>query len=138
LQSSEELGQSRLVRAWNTFAGVAPFGEFVGNDHSAAIQFQRLRRGYVLFQSPTLFTGSNFWCDASSDGGCSSEPVAETINVKPDVNQFTSVSGTHVIASVPEPSTLSFLSLGMAAVIGFRNSAPRAGFDWQHLRQARP
>jgi hypothetical protein len=108
----------------------------VGSDLSATatqllFNFSGSDKGYVLFQNPVLFTGSNFWCDASSNQGCSSEPVGETINVKPHPNQFTSLSGTQVIAStssVPEPSSVGALAVGaglMVGVLGRRKHFPR-------------
>ena len=97
---------------------------FTGNDLFATatqllFNFSGSDGGYILFQSPKLFTGSDFWCLASSNQGCSSEPVGETINVFPDANQFTSVTGTQVIAAVPEPSSFTLLGIPIV-LIGFR------------------
>jgi|ERR1017187_5664391 hypothetical protein len=107
----------------------------VGTDLSATatqllFNFSGTDSGYALFQHPSLFAGSDFWCLSSADQGCSIVPPGGEVVKACCVNVGESLSGTDVIASasgVPEPSTLSFLGLGMA-VLGFwrfRVSKPR-------------
>jgi hypothetical protein len=101
----------------NSVVGIA------GSDLSAtatelSFNFGGIDGGYALFQSPALFTGSDFWCSVSADTSSSfcPPPAGEAINVSPDSNRFTSVSGTAVIAtasSVPEPSYLPIVGLGI-------------------------
>jgi hypothetical protein len=101
-----------------------------GSDFSATatgllFDFSGSDNGHVLFQSPALFTGSDFWCLASSNRGCSSEPIGETVNVLPHANQFTGASGTMTVASTPEPFMLAPLGLGIIALLGFRRQGSK-------------
>ena len=110
----------------NSALGVA------GSDLSATatqvlFNFSGSDDGWALFQAPVLSTGSNFWCSGimpngigGKTTGCSDEPAGETLNVKPDSNEFTALSGTQVIAStVPEPSySLLLLGTVLLALLG--------------------
>jgi len=105
----------------NSALGVA------GSDLSATatqllFNFSGSDNGWVLFQAPVLSTGSNFWCSGimpngigGKTTGCSDEPAGETLNVKPEPNEFTSLSGTQVIASttIPEPGSLALFGSGL-------------------------
>lgn len=94
-----------------------------GSDLSATatqLLFNFSGSGYALFQAPILFSGHDLWCTQGTIQ-CTSETATGQVLTTADGNQFTSLSGTHVIASisgVPEPSTLSFLGLGMT-LMGF-------------------
>jgi hypothetical protein len=74
--------------------------------------------GFALFQSPALFTGSDFWCLVSAETSSSfcPPPPGETVNVSPDSNRSNGLSGTGIVAtasSVPEPSYLPFVGLAV-------------------------
>lgn len=77
--------------------------------------------GYLLFQSPVLFSGDDFWCIAGGEQ-CSTSPAkTESLNVAPDANQFTSFSGTEVIGTavaVPEPTSLALLGVALLLTFG--------------------
>jgi hypothetical protein len=109
----------------NSALGVA------GSDLSATatqllFNFSGSDDGWVLFQAPVLSTGSNFWCSGimpngigGKTTGCSDEPAGEALNVKPDPNEFTSLSGTQVIAStIPEPGSLALFGSGLLLLTG--------------------
>jgi hypothetical protein len=90
-----------------------------GSDLSASttqMLFDFSGAGWAMFQAPTLFTGFDLWCTQGTIQCTSSTGTGEVLTTS-DGNQFTGLSGTQVIASTtPEPSTLSFLGLGMAAM----------------------
>jgi hypothetical protein len=92
--SNSEVG---LVGSDLTETSTELFFNFSGTDH-----------GYLLFQSPTLFNGSDFWCSANSAySGNPSDPVAcsnqpapgEAISTKFGATEPTPLSGDLVIAS---------------------------------------
>jgi hypothetical protein len=84
--------------------------------------------GYALFQSPVLFTGSDFWCSMSSNVSPTNcpPPGGQAVNIFPDANQFTKLSAAETIGAasgVPEPSyVFPMILLGISA-FGFRKLA---------------
>ncbi len=82
--------------------------------------------GFALFQNPVIGSGMNYFCMESVEG-CTGSPAGESLKIVfGGDNQFTSLSGTQVVASVggvsgvPEPSTLGLLSLGAVFLVGRR------------------
>jgi hypothetical protein len=76
--------------------------------------FSAADNGYLLFQDGA-FSGMHYWCNAASAGDCfqGMSVIPESFNSSSAIN--VSASGTQVIASasVPEPSTLGLIGLGL-------------------------
>jgi hypothetical protein len=94
-----------------------------GSDFSATatqllFNFSAANNGVVLFQAPSEGSGIDFWCLAAEDIDCGDGVSAEAV-MTTDLIQSSSLSGTDAIATaaVPEPSTLSFLLLGIAGLM---------------------
>jgi hypothetical protein len=90
-----------------------------GSDLSATateMVFNFSGAGWAMFQAPTLFSGFDLWCTQGTIQCTSSTGTGEVLTTS-GANQFTALSGMQVIATVPEPSTLSLLGLGMTVMV---------------------
>jgi len=82
-----------------------------GSDLSAtatALSFNFSGDGYAIFQAPTLFTGSKFWCNQGGSVVCSAYAASGEVINTAAANQVSAISGTRALGSVnsvPEPST---------------------------------
>ena len=74
--------------------------------------------GFLLFQDG-LFSGTQYWCNASTSGDCDQGKSVVPESFNSSSAQFASASGYQVIATVaavPEPSTWAMMILGFAGV----------------------
>lgn len=114
------------LSASNSVVGIAG-ADLTATATQLSFNFASTDGGYALFQSPVLFTGSDFWCSVSADTSSSfcPPPEGETVNVSPDSNRSTSLSSAAVIgtaSSLPEPSCLPFVAFGIT-LLGWRKAA---------------
>jgi len=109
----------------------------VGSDLTATISglffnFVSSDDGQLLFQNPETGSGQNYICFADTNGNCDNvfSAVSLCLTGCPGNNIETAESGTVEIASagstgVPEPSTLTLLSLGVGAFLTWGSSRRR-------------
>ncbi len=95
----------------------------VGGDLSATpmellFNFSGSDLGVVLFEATAVGSETPFWC-AADDTLCSGPSGGETLETADGI-QFSSVSGTQVIAANPEPSTIAFAALGLLGILLIR------------------
>ena len=90
-------------------------GSLVATASDIFFDFSDLTRNVVRFQNPTIGSGINFWCMESPDGFCALGGSTESVTAAFPIQIATRV-GVVAIATVPEPSTLALLGLGLAGM----------------------
>jgi hypothetical protein len=105
-------------------SGVLIYGAGVSGSATQLIFDWNGAASAMLFQAPSIGSGSDFWClDASSNGGCVGNPASDTVGLDSGSEQVAERSGTEVIGTssasttVPEPSSLGLVLFGAAAVL---------------------